>query len=512
MSERVHKSLLNAKVNLLFYFLALFLSFFSRKIFLDCLGAEFIGLTGTLMNILGYLNLAELGIGSCISFFLYKPLQAGNRQETQEILSVFGYLYRLIGYIILAGGLVVSLFFPIIFRNETLSMGIIYFAFFAFLGSSLTSYFINYRQVLLSADQKGYMVAIYLKSANLVKTIIQILLAWYYQNLYVWVAIELVFSILGCIVLNWKIDREYPWLETDKRQGRSLLKKYPGIIKNTRQIFVHQIKDFLLMRSDELFVFAFVSLKMVAYYGNYTLIISRTGQMFSAILDSIGAGVGNLIAEGNRTHIMRIFWELMTIRHTIAAFLCFAIFHFIEPFISLWLGAEYILDREILILMTVYIYISTSRGVVDMFNHAHGLYGDTWSAWAELALNVSVTIVAGYLWGIAGILLGKILATLPIIVFWKPYYLFTSGLHVGYGDYWRGAIRNFGVSAVSIGVAHVLLGLVTIEADTDVLSWMLYCTIGLAIYLPVNAGLTLACCHGAKDSVDRVKNKVKWKK
>jgi hypothetical protein len=32
MSERVHKSLLNAKVNLLFYFLALFLSFFSRKI------------------------------------------------------------------------------------------------------------------------------------------------------------------------------------------------------------------------------------------------------------------------------------------------------------------------------------------------------------------------------------------------------------------------------------------------------------------------------------------------
>ena len=59
-SERVHKSILNAEVNLIFYFLALFLSFFSRKIFLECLGAEFIGLTGTLGNILGYLNLAEL--------------------------------------------------------------------------------------------------------------------------------------------------------------------------------------------------------------------------------------------------------------------------------------------------------------------------------------------------------------------------------------------------------------------------------------------------------------------
>ena len=60
MADRVHKSLLNAKVNLIFYFLSLFFSFFSRKIFLDCLGVEFIGLTGTLGNILGYLNLAEL--------------------------------------------------------------------------------------------------------------------------------------------------------------------------------------------------------------------------------------------------------------------------------------------------------------------------------------------------------------------------------------------------------------------------------------------------------------------
>ena len=66
MGGRVHKSLMNAEVNLLFYFLSLFLTFFSRKIFLDNLGAEFIGLTGTLNNILGYLNLSELGISACI--------------------------------------------------------------------------------------------------------------------------------------------------------------------------------------------------------------------------------------------------------------------------------------------------------------------------------------------------------------------------------------------------------------------------------------------------------------
>ena len=107
MSGRVHKSILNAEVNLLFYFLSLFLAFFSRKVFLECLGDEFIGLTGTLTNILGYLSLAELGIGSCISFFLYKPLQSNNRLEIQEILSVFGYLYRWIGIIILISGIII---------------------------------------------------------------------------------------------------------------------------------------------------------------------------------------------------------------------------------------------------------------------------------------------------------------------------------------------------------------------------------------------------------------------
>ncbi len=112
MGERVHKSIMNAEVNMLFFFLSLFFAFFSRKIFLDCLGAEFIGLTGTLGNILGYLNLAELGIGSCISYFLYKPLQSNNRDSINEIMSVFGYLYRCIGFAIFAGGIIISLFFP----------------------------------------------------------------------------------------------------------------------------------------------------------------------------------------------------------------------------------------------------------------------------------------------------------------------------------------------------------------------------------------------------------------
>ncbi|MFR5959044.1 MAG: hypothetical protein ACLUHA_05940 [Bacteroides stercoris] len=69
MSEsRLHKSYLNARVNVFFYLVTLFISFFSRKIFLEKLGADFVGLTSTMQNLLGFLNLAELGIGASIGY------------------------------------------------------------------------------------------------------------------------------------------------------------------------------------------------------------------------------------------------------------------------------------------------------------------------------------------------------------------------------------------------------------------------------------------------------------
>lgn len=42
---------------------------------------------------------------------------------------------------------------------------------------------------------------------------------------------------------------------------------------------------------------------MVAYYGNYTIITDKLAQFVNTFLESTGAGVGNLIAEGNKDNI-----------------------------------------------------------------------------------------------------------------------------------------------------------------------------------------------------------------
>ena len=137
--SRVKKSLLNARVNLIFYFITLALSFFSRKIFLDYLGPDFVGLSGTLVNILGFLSLAEMGVGAAVSYNLYKPLQRGDKSQIEELVSVFGYLYRRIGTFVAFGGLAISAFIPLVFKDSGFSLPLIFFAFYAILSSDRKS-------------------------------------------------------------------------------------------------------------------------------------------------------------------------------------------------------------------------------------------------------------------------------------------------------------------------------------------------------------------------------------
>ena len=173
-------------------------------------------------------------------------------------MSMLAYLYRCIGLIIGSIGVIISLFFPWWFDNLSTGLFLVYFAFYSFLGSSMMGYVFNYRQLLLSANQKQYVVSAYFQTISIVQCLTQIILAYYYRNLYLWVIVGLVFTIIGCIVLNYRIRKEYPWLHIDLQEGKKNLRKFPEVLKKTRQIFVLKIKDFILNRSDELLVGTFV--------------------------------------------------------------------------------------------------------------------------------------------------------------------------------------------------------------------------------------------------------------
>ena len=429
---------MNIKVGMVFYVLSLFLAFFSRKIFLDCLGAEFIGLTGMLMNIMSFLSVAELGIGTSIVYFLYKPLQEDNHEQINEVMSMLAFLYRCIGLIIGGVGLVVSLFFPWWFSNLTTGLPLVYFAFYSFLASSVAGYVFNYKQLLVSANQKQYLVSAYFQTIGIVQSLTQILLAWYYRNLWLWVVVGLIFTIIGIIVFNYRIRQLYPWLQINLKEGRKNLKKYPEVLKKTRQIFIQKIKDLILYKSDEILVGAFVSVVKVAYYGNYTMIINKLNVLVNILSNGLSAGVGNLLAEGNERNIMKVYWELTAARFFLLGIIIFSLLMFLQPFIGCWLGHQYQLEEIIIYLLIINLFIRYQCAAVYIYLGASGLYSDIWANWAELIINLSITLLLAPTYGIVGILLGKIISFGLISLFWKPYFLFSHAFHKSVWEYWRG--------------------------------------------------------------------------
>lgn len=507
-NSRVKKTLLNAKVNFIFYFLTIVINFLGRKIFLDHLGVNFIGLTGTLLNILGYLNLAELGISAAISFNLYKPLREGNYEKINRIVALLGYYYRNIGLIVGAAGLAVGAFLFLIFRESAFrDYGVIYFAFFTFLFSALLGYFVNYRQILLVADQKNYVVSSMFQTSNILKVLVQIVVAVWFTNFYVWIAVELVFSIGYSTLLNKRISKVYPWLRTGLKEGKIASKDHPEILKSTRQVFIHKIKDFLLTQSDQLFIFIFVSLKMVAFYGNYVLITSKLMQLFNTLVDSVLASVGNLVAEDNREKMMKVFWELMAVRYFLAGMICFVLYHAINAFIVIWFGEEYLLSNLIVFLLTFNLFIFISRGTVDNFNFAFGHFADVWAAWVELILNVGITIIGGYFWGIPGILLGKTVSMLIIIVFWKPYYLFSAGFHQKYSSYWKGTIFYLLSFVVCAAVTELVLRCIPVDPAANFFIFLVYTLLLMAVFGGFYLGVVMAVCPGGKHLLQRIRRR-----
>lgn len=504
-ASRLKKSVLNAQVNFFFFLTLLLLSFFSRRMFLNCLGDDFVGLTSTIGSLMGFLNLAELGVGTAMAYVLYAPLFRHDVQRINELISVLGFLYRRIGQFILVAGLVLACFLSLIFKKTDFSDGVIYFAYFVFLGSTLIGYFANYHTILLNADQRGYMITAYFQSANIIKVLAQMGLAWYTGNYYYWLALELVFGVTYAMLLRWKIYRIYPWLKSDVRLGRKVLKKYPEITTYIKQIFAHQIGGFVLGKTDDLVIYAFVSLQMVAYYGNYVLFTSKISQLINSILGSVVSGVGNLIAEGNLDSIKRVFWELMAIRYLLAGTGVFALYYLLEPFISLWLGEEYILSRGVLALLLINLFIMQTRWAVDIFINGYGLFHDIWAPCTEAILNLGISIIFARLWGIQGVLLGTTVSILLIVCLWKPYFLYRNGFKTSLWEYWLTIFKYLGLGILSWGICSWLLELLGSYGHIDGYGkWMIVALETTGSYLVCYFILLYLCSLGMRGFVYRI--------
>jgi hypothetical protein len=152
---------------------------------------------------------------------------------------------------------------------------------------------------------------------------------------------------------------------------------------------------------------------------------------------------------------------------------------FVQPTITCWLGSDFQLSLVIVYLLIFNLFLRLQYATVYMFVGASGLYGDVWTSWAELIINLVVTLTLAPFLGIVGILLGKIVSVFYFNVFWKPYYLFSSGFHKSVWEFWKPMTRYYGIFGLFV-VASLLIKHLLV--DNYVHSWVSLIGYGVTVF------------------------------
>ncbi|MDR6121166.1 O-antigen/teichoic acid export membrane protein [Bacillus sp. SLBN-46] len=115
---RIKNSLLNYLSGIATKIISLILNFISRTVFINILGISYLGVNGLMTNVLSLLNLAELGIGTAITFSLYKPIANNDNKKIIILMNFYKKAYRIIGIIVFLVGLILLLFIDLIIKDS----------------------------------------------------------------------------------------------------------------------------------------------------------------------------------------------------------------------------------------------------------------------------------------------------------------------------------------------------------------------------------------------------------
>lgn len=207
-------------------------------------------------------------------------------------------------------------------------------------------------------------------------------------------------------------------------------------MKKARQVYVHNVTLIGITQTRSFIIYAFVSLATVAYFMNYSIILEKVFALIRNVIGSVTASVGHLIAEGNIDKVYSVYKELYSAVVFVAGIATVGIYSLSNDLITLWLGHKYVLGAITLLPFYVHFYFDINNDITRSFVNGFGLFRDIWAPIAELIIYLAVAILGGYLWGLFGVLLGRLVATLVIWYIWKPYFLFHSGLKMSVRRYW----------------------------------------------------------------------------
>ena len=417
-NSRTKNSAFNIASNVSIRLLTLVLSFVSRTVFIYTLGAEYLGLNGLFTNVLAFLSLSELGLGTAISFLLYKPLATEDKERIKSVMAFYKKSYLVVGCVILSLGIVLMPFLKYLVNLEQPIPENLYQVFFLFvLQSSVSYFFVAYKQTLIEANQQKYKLTMYEIVFSLLNCIVDIVVLLIFRDYIAYLLAKLVLIIVKNLLFAYKIDSLYPYLKEPVTAQLSK-QEVSHIFKDVFSVAIFRLGSVLFNSVTNIVTSVVVGTIVVGYYSNYTMIVSQFEFFFIMIISAISASIGNVVAVEDEEKQYVIYQKLDLITFLIYGISSICLFQLLNSFVNLWLGnvgKEYILSQFVVGLIVINSYINCSCQLLERFRTAAGFFktGRDLQIIGGLA-NVCLSIVLAKYWGLEGVLMSPFLCKMFI--------------------------------------------------------------------------------------------------
>ena len=425
------------------------ISFLTTRLIKFNLGFEYLGLNGVFSNIIAFMGLTELGIGSAIVFALYKPLTENDTTLICSIMRFYRNAYRIISVVVLLIGFAIIPFLRF-FVKTTLSMNYIRGIFLLFVFNSSTSYLLSYKRNIIFADQKNYILTIYTLIFTIITKIGQLVIFIFTKSYVLYLLVNILCTIGLNIVIYIKADKLYPYLK-EKKVARLSNKVKEMLKTKIKALFLHSIGSFCVAGTDNILISYYLGVSAVGKYGSYITIVTLVTTFTNQLYDGISSSVGNFLVEKNSNQKYDLFKKIEFINTFITIFVSVCLAVLLTPFVSLWLGEDSVLTNQIVYLIVFSNFLSFSRKPIGSIKTAAGLFEqDRFAPLIESFINLVTSCILANFLGLAGIVLGTIISTIAVPIWLAPNIVYKNVFQKKVFPYFITILSNLFISTILI--------------------------------------------------------------
>ncbi len=485
---RSEKALKNMLASLLLQVIVFLSGVILPKFFLEAYGSSVNGMVTSINQFLMYLGLAEAGVGTASMVALYEPLACDDREKTNAVLSATRIFYNRSGFLFLGLTVGLTIIYPYLIAQQLNSM-LVRSMILVLASSMLVDYFfLGKYKAFLTAKQKGYIVVSIQSVGTLVNMIVTIVLILQGAPVVLTKGVATGVYILRFFAVRWYVKHNYPEVDYHSKPDMSALHQRGAAL-------LHQIVGIIVNNTDVVLLTICLgarSLIEVSVYGIYNMIVYALNMLLTSFSNGLTAGFGEVISKNEQEVLKKSFssYEYMYMMILFVITGCMAVL--ILPFIMVYTrnvqDADYVRPVAAWLFVMI-VFLQNVRIPGQTIICAAGHFKETRKqAILEAVINVSVSLLLVWKWGLVGVLFGTVCSygyrSIEILVYNNKHLVHNSGKQT-----LKRLVRNFLVSGII-----VLLGVKVIpQAMDSFVVWFLFAVLFAGVATISLLGVNYIC-------------------